>query len=126
MELTLNELLEWQKENKRIPAIFNSTDHECQVVIDDKLRYAFSGRYHKNTKFDVIVNNKETYYVLEIFDKYVDGFRKRCVDSSLSEVQVTITKSLVDCYRFDTYEESKKFADKYNCTVRKVIVKVEE
>ena len=126
MELTLNELLEWQKENKRIPAIFNSTDHECQVVIDDKLRYAFSGRFNENTKFDVIVNNKETYYVVERFDRYVDGFRKRCVDSNLSEVQVTTTKSLVDCYRYDTYEEAKEFADKYNCTVRKVIVNVEE
>lgn len=126
MELTLNELLEWQKENKRIPAIFNSTDRKCQVVISDTFGCAFSGRYHKNTKFDVIVNNKETYYVLEKFDKYVDGFRKRCVDSDLSKVQVTTTKSLVDCYRFDTYEESKKFADKYNCTVRKVITKVEE
>ena len=68
----------------------------------------------------------ETYYVVEIFDKYVDGFRKRCVDSDLSKVQVTTTKSLVDCFRFDTYEESKKIADKYNCNVRKVIVKVEE
>lgn len=125
MELTLNELLEWQKENKRIPAIFNSTDHECQVVIDDKLRYAFSGRFNENTKFDVIVNNKETYYVVERFDRYVDGVYSFFASEEPYEKTVSTTKSLLDCYRYDTYEEAKEFADKYDCKVRKVIVKVE-
>lgn len=125
MKLTLNELLEWQKENKRIPAIFNSTDHECQVVIDDKLRYAFSGRYNENTKFDVIVNNKETYYVVERFDRYVDGVYSFFASEEPYEKTVSTTKSLLDCYRYDTYEEAKEFADKYNCTVRKVKVECE-
>ena len=53
MELTLNELLEWQKENERITGIFNSTDHKCQVVLSDNLGCVITGVYDENTKFEV-------------------------------------------------------------------------
>lgn len=53
MELALNELLEWQKENKRITGIFNSTDHKSQVVLSDNLGYVITGVYDENTKFEV-------------------------------------------------------------------------
>lgn len=68
----------------------------------------------------------ETYYVVEKFNRYVDGVHTTYGDSTVYEVSVTTTKSLLDCNRYETYEEAKEFADKYNCTVRKVIVKVEE
>ena len=53
MELTLNELLEWQKGNERITGIFNSTDHKCQVVLSDNLGYVITDIYDENTKFEV-------------------------------------------------------------------------
>ncbi|WP_204253897.1 hypothetical protein [Mammaliicoccus sciuri] len=68
----------------------------------------------------------ETYYVVERFDRYVDGVFTIYAGSVAYDKQLTTTKSLLDCYRYDTYEETKEFADKYDCNVRKVIVKVEE
>lgn len=68
----------------------------------------------------------ETYYVVERFDRYVDGVYSFFASEEPYEKTVSTTKSLLDCYRYDTYEEAKEFADKYDCKVRKVIVKVEE
>lgn len=70
-------------------------------------------------------DNMETYYVVARNNRYVDGVHTTYGDSTVYEVSVTTTKSLLDCNRYETYEEAKEFADKYNCTVRKVIVKVE-
>ncbi|MBO1209171.1 hypothetical protein [Mammaliicoccus sciuri] len=73
-----------------------------------------------------INDTKETYYVVERFDRYVDGVFTVYAGSVAYEKQLTTTKSLLDCYRYETYEQAKEFADKYDCNVRKVIVKVEE
>ncbi len=68
----------------------------------------------------------ETYYVVEKFDRYVIGIHSFYIDENLYEETVTTTKSLLECDRYNTREEAKEFADKYNCNVRKVSVKVEE
>ncbi|WP_436894724.1 hypothetical protein [Mammaliicoccus sciuri] len=68
----------------------------------------------------------ETYYVVERFDRYVDGVFTVYANDVAYEKQLTTTKSLLDCDRYNTYEEAQEFANKYNCNVRKVIVKVEE
>lgn len=68
----------------------------------------------------------ETYYVVERFDRYVDGVFSMFAENRHIEKEVSTTKSLLECDRYDTYEEAKEFADKYDCNVRKVIVKVEE
>lgn len=68
----------------------------------------------------------ETYYVVERFDRYVDGVYSFFASEEPYEKTVRTTESLLDCYRYETYEQAKEFADKYNCNVRKVIVKVEE
>lgn len=67
----------------------------------------------------------ETYYVVEKFGRYVDGVHTFYVDDAVYEKTVTTTKSLLECYRYNTREEAQEFADKYNCNVRKVIAKVE-
>ncbi len=72
-----------------------------------------------------INDTKETYYVVEKFGRYADGVHTFYVDDAVYEKTVTTTKSLLECYRYETYEQAKEFADKYNCNVRKVIVKVE-
>lgn len=68
----------------------------------------------------------ETYYVVEVNGRYVDGVFTVYASNVAYEKQLTTTKSLLECDRYETYEEAKEFAEKYNCTVRKVIVKVEE
>ena len=68
----------------------------------------------------------ETYYVVEKFDRYVNGVFTVYASNVAYEKQLTTTKSLLDCYRYETYEQAQEFADKYDCNVRKVIVKVEE
>lgn len=77
MELTLNELLEWQKENERITGIFNSTDHKCQVVLSDNLGYVITGIYDENTKFEVEDDLEEAKEFLnEMYNgiyKYING-----------------------------------------------------
>ncbi|MDO0948211.1 hypothetical protein [Mammaliicoccus sciuri] len=64
-------------------------------------------------------DTKETYYVVEKFDRYVDGVFTVYANDVAYEKQLTTTKSLLDCDRYDTYEQAKEFADKYNCNVRK-------
>jgi len=71
-------------------------------------------------------DTKETYYVVERFDRYVDGMFSFFASEEPYEKTVRTTESLLDCYRYETYEQAKEFADKYDCNVRKVIVKVEE
>ncbi|MEB8131538.1 hypothetical protein [Mammaliicoccus sciuri] len=68
----------------------------------------------------------ETYYVVERFDRYVDGVFTVYAGDVAYEKQLTTTKSLLECDRYNTREEAQEFADKYNCNVRKVIVKVED
>lgn len=68
----------------------------------------------------------ESYYVVEKFDRYVDGVFTVYANDVAYEKQLTTTKSLLNCDRYETYEQAKEFADKYDCNVRKVIVKVEE
>ena len=68
----------------------------------------------------------ENYYVAEKFDRYVIGVHSFYIDNNLYEETVTTTKSLLECERYETYKQAQEFADKYNCNVRKVIVKVEE
>lgn len=68
----------------------------------------------------------ETYYVVEKNNRYVDGVRAIYVDDNLYEVQISTTKSLLECDRYSIREEAEEIADKYFCNVRKVIVKVEE
>lgn len=68
----------------------------------------------------------ETYYVVEKFDRYVDGVFTVYANDVAYEKQLTTTKSLLECDRYVTREEAQEFADKYDCNVRKVIVKVEE
>lgn len=69
---------------------------------------------------------KETYYVVERFDRYVDGVFSFFASEEPYEKTVRTTKSLLECDRYNTREEAQEFADKYNCNVRKVIVKIEE
>lgn len=68
----------------------------------------------------------ETYYVVEKFDRYVDGVFTVYANDVAYEKQLTTTKSLLECDRYVTREEAQEFADKYDCNVRKVIVKMEE
>ncbi|MCD8896576.1 hypothetical protein [Mammaliicoccus sciuri] len=68
----------------------------------------------------------ETYYVVERFDRYVDGVYSFFASEEPYEKTVRTTESLLDCYRYDSREEAQEFAEKYDCNVRKVIVKVEE
>jgi len=68
----------------------------------------------------------ETYYVVERNNRYVDGVRTIYVGDNLYEVQISTTKSLLECYRYSTREEAKEIADKYFCNVRKVIVQIED
>lgn len=68
---------------------------------------------------------KETYYVVERFDRYVDGVYSMFADNTQIEKEVSTTKSLLECDRYSTREKAQEFADKYNCNVRKVVVKVE-
>lgn len=83
-----------------------------------------------NNQLRILLNDindiKETYYVVERDNRYVDGVRTIYVDDNLYEVQISTTKSLLECDRYSTREEAKEIADKYFCNVRKVIVKVEE
>lgn len=69
---------------------------------------------------------KETYYVVERFDRYVDGVFSFFASEEPYEKTVRTTDSLLECDRYVTREEAQEFADKYDCNVRKVIVKVEE
>lgn len=69
---------------------------------------------------------KETYYVVERFDRYVDGVYSFFASEEPYEKTVRTTDSLLECDRYETYEQAKEFADRYDCNVRKVIVKVEE
>lgn len=68
----------------------------------------------------------ETYYVVEKFDRYVDGVFTVYANDVAYEKQLTTTKSLLECDRYVTREEAQEFADKYDCNVRKVIVKIED
>lgn len=68
----------------------------------------------------------ETYYVVERDNRYVDGVFTVYANDVAYEKQLTTTKSLLECDRYVTREEAQEFADKYNCNVRKVILKVEE
>lgn len=69
---------------------------------------------------------KESYYVVERFNRYVDGVYSFFASEEPYEKTVRTTDSLLECDRYETYEQAKEFADKYNCNVRKVIVKMEE
>lgn len=71
-------------------------------------------------------DTKETYYVVERDNRYVDGVFSMFAENRHIEKEVSTTKSLLECDRYKTYEEAQEFADKYDCNVRKVIVKVEE
>lgn len=71
-------------------------------------------------------DTKETYYVVERFDRYVDGVFSFFASEEPYEKTVRTTESLLDCYRYETYEQAKEFADIYDCNVRKVIVKIED
>lgn len=73
-----------------------------------------------------IYSANESYYVVEKFDRYVDGVFTVYANDVAYEKQLTTTKSLLECDRYVTREEAQEFADKYDCNVRKVIVKVEE
>lgn len=83
-----------------------------------------------NNQLRILLNDindiKETYYVVEKFDRYVDGVFTVYANDVAYEKQLTTTKSLLECDRYESYEEAQEFASKYNCNVRKVIVKVEE
>ncbi|MES5936712.1 MULTISPECIES: hypothetical protein [Mammaliicoccus] len=68
----------------------------------------------------------ETYYVVERNNRYVDGVFSVFAENRVAEKGISTTESPLKCDRYDTYEEAKEFADKYDCNVRKVIVKVEE
>ena len=68
----------------------------------------------------------ETYYVVERNNRYVDGVFSVFAETRVAEKEISTTESPLKCDRYDTYEEAQEFADKYNCNVRKVIVKVEE
>ncbi|MDT0702007.1 hypothetical protein RM652_02675 [Mammaliicoccus sciuri] len=68
----------------------------------------------------------ETYYVVERNNRYVDGVFSVFAETRVAEKEISTTISLLECDRYETYEQAKEFADKYNCNVRKVIVKVEE
>lgn len=68
----------------------------------------------------------ETYYVVERNNKYVDGVFSVFAETRIAEKEISTTNSLLECDRYDTYDQAKEFADKYNFNVRKVIVKVEE
>lgn len=68
----------------------------------------------------------ETYYVVEKNGRYVIGIFSVFASNAHISEEVSTTVSLIDCIRYKTYEQAKEFADKYNCNVRKVIVKVEE
>lgn len=70
-------------------------------------------------------DENETFYVVERFDRYVDGVYSFFASEEPYEKTVRTTDSLLECDRYNTREEAKEFADKYNCNVRKVIVKVE-
>ncbi|MEB6263627.1 hypothetical protein [Mammaliicoccus sciuri] len=68
----------------------------------------------------------ETYYVVERNNRYVDGVFSVFAETRIAEKEISTTNSLLECDRYNTREEAQEFADKYNCNVRKVIVKVEE
>ncbi|WP_204256379.1 hypothetical protein [Mammaliicoccus sciuri] len=68
----------------------------------------------------------ETYYVVERDNRYVDGVFSVFAETRNAEKEISTTESLLECDRYDAYDQAKEFADKYNCNVRKVIVKVEE
>lgn len=67
----------------------------------------------------------ESYYVVERDNRYVDGVFSMFADNAQIEKEVSTTKSLLECDRYITREKAQEFADKYNCNVRKVVVKVE-
>ncbi|WP_323706912.1 hypothetical protein P3U62_08265 [Mammaliicoccus vitulinus] len=68
----------------------------------------------------------ETYYVIEINGRYYDGEFVVVGDADFAGKNIQTSESLLECERFNRYEKAKSLADKYNCNVRKVIVKVEE
>lgn len=68
----------------------------------------------------------ETYYVVERNNRYVDGVFSVFAETRIAEKEISTTNSLLECDRYNTREEAQEFADKCNCNVRKVIVKVEE
>lgn len=68
----------------------------------------------------------ESYYVVERDNRYVDGVFSIFAETRIAKKEISTTESLLECDRYDSYEEAQEFADKYNCNVRKVIVKVEE
>lgn len=68
----------------------------------------------------------ETYYVVERDNRYVDGVFSVFAETRIAEKEISTTNSLLECDRYNTREEAQEFADKYNCNVRKVIVKAEE
>lgn len=73
-----------------------------------------------------IYSANESYYVVEKFGRYVDGVYSFFASEEPYEKTVRTIDSLLECDRYETYEQAKEFADKYNCNVRKVIVKVED
>lgn len=75
---------------------------------------------------DGVNTTNEFYYVVERDNRYVDGVFSMFADNAQIEKEVSTTKSLLECDRYDTREKAQEFADKYNCNVRKVIVKIED
>lgn len=73
-----------------------------------------------------IYSANESYYVVERNNRYVDGVFSVFAETRVAEKEISTTESLLECDRYNTREEAEEFADKYNCNVRKVIVKVEE
>lgn len=118
---------------KDINQIFDRLD-KINLIFGDVLNQADWEEIFEHTKQASMLippmseqsDANETYYVVERFDRYVDGVRRIYVDDNLYEVQISTTKSLLECDRYSTREEAKEIADKYFCNIRKVIVKVEE
>lgn len=117
--------------------MFNNNHHRgtSERVSEELIRkYATDGLQDKPSEAPIPTKDPkpwlqslgETYYVVESDNRYVDGVRTIYVDDNLYEVQISTTKSLLECDRYSTREEAQEIADKYFCNVRKVIVKVEE
>lgn len=73
-----------------------------------------------------IYSANESYYVVERNNRYVDGVFSVFAETRIAKREISTTDSLLECDRYNTREEAQEFADKYNCNVRKVILKVEE
>lgn len=65
----------------------------------------------------------ETYYIVEVKGRYYEMVVEVMSDIELYTKIVETTDSLLECKRFQSYEEAKSISDKYDGKVKRVVIK---